>query len=208
MPGILLVDGMLARTQMSVTIEPAEYEPLPDKDWALDGSASGSGRSRNYWTWNAGKHNTPGPGPDAHWNALARKFEMVAAIEPRWEALHVDDAEVLIVAFGTAAKFCEYVVEELRYEGRRVGLFRPITLWPFPGEALEAAAAKVRTIAVFELNAGQMVDDVRLNVPDRSCVRSIGGISSDSSGMNIGDLLDAPVIRRRIEALFEEAVHG
>lgn len=208
MPGILLIDGMLARTQMSVSTERLAFEPLPDKDWALDGSASGTGRSRNYWTWNAGKHNTPGPGPDAHWNALARKFEMVAATEARWEALHVDDAEVLVVAFGTAAKFCEYVVEELRSEGRKVGLFRPITLWPFPGAALEAAAANARTIAVFELNAGQMVDDVRLNVPDRSRVRSIGGISSDSSGMNIGDLLDAPVIRRRVEVLFEEALHG
>jgi 2-oxoglutarate ferredoxin oxidoreductase subunit alpha len=208
MPGILLTDGLLARTQMSVAVAPLACEALPAKDWALDGTASGTGRSRNYWTWNAGKHNTPGPGPDLHWNALARKFESVAAHEARCEALYADDAEVLVVAFGTAAKFCEYVVEDLRREGRKVGLFRPITLWPFPGTALEAAAKGARLVAVYELNAGQMVDDVRLHAPDRMRVRSIGGISSDSSGMNIGALLDAPVIRARIKGLFEEAVDG
>lgn len=207
-PGILLVDGLLARTQMSVAVEPLSFEALPEKGWALDGSASGSGRSKNYWTWNAGKHNTPGPGPDRHWNDLARKFESVAETEARHEEHFVDDVEVLIVAFGTAAKFCQYVVEELRDEGYKAGLFRPITLWPFPGAALETAAAKARSVAVFELNAGQMVDDVRLNVPDRARVRSIGGISSDSSGMNIGDLLNAPVIRQRIVALFEGVLHG
>jgi 2-oxoglutarate ferredoxin oxidoreductase subunit alpha len=103
-----------------------------------------------------------------------------------------------VTAFGTAAKFVEYVVAELRTEGHRVGWFRPITLWPFPGEALEAAAGNARAIAVFELNAGQMIDDVRLNVPNRRLVRGIGGISFDASGMNMGPLMDAPVIRARI----------
>lgn len=203
MPGILLTDGMLARTQVSIECERLDFGPLPPKDWALDGSTTGSGRSKSHWTWAAGKLNTPGPGPNVHWNNLAEKFRHVAEVEPRWEELFVEDAEMLVVSFGTAAKFVEYVVRKMRAEGHKIGLFRPITLWPFPGDALERAAANADKIAVFELNAGQMIDDVKLNVPDKRRVTAIGGLSSDISGMNIGPLLDAPVIRARIEALMK-----
>ena len=91
-------------------------------------------------------------------------------------------------------------------EGVSVGMFRPITLWPFPAEQLEAAAKSAKAIGVFELNAGQMVDDVKLNVQNRRLVRPIGGISVDESGLNIGELLDAPAVRARIELLIEEMV--
>jgi 2-oxoglutarate ferredoxin oxidoreductase subunit alpha len=199
-PGILYTDGMLARTQVGLELTALNLEPLPEKTWALDGSLTGTGRSRNHWTWALGKHNTPGPGPTVHWSRLARKFEEIASREARWEQGFVADAEVLVVAFGTAAKFVEFVARRMRAEGQRVGWFRPITLWPFPGQALELAAASARVVAVFELNAGQMIDDVRLNVPNRRLVRSIGGISFDDSGMNMGPLMDAPVIRERIAA--------
>ncbi|MFI0842892.1 hypothetical protein [Mesorhizobium sp. IMUNJ 23232] len=201
MPCILLTDGMLARTQVSVDLASVEFEPLPPKDWAVDGTGTGSGRSKTHWTWAEGKVNNPGPGPQRHWSNLAEKFDHVAAVEPRWEVLHEEDAETLIVAFGTAAKFVEYVVGEMRAEGHKVGLFRPITLWPFPVDALEQAAASARAVGVFELNAGQMIDDVKLSVPNRRLVKAIGGISTDRSGLSIGELLDAPVVRNRIEAL-------
>ena len=205
MPAILLTDGMLARTQVSVDLAPLTFDPLPDKDWALDGTGTGTRNSKTYWTWNEGKVNRPGPGPQAHWSNLASKFERVAAVEPRWESIFVEDAETLIVSFGTSAKFVEYVVHELRAEGHKVGLFRPITLWPFPHEALEAAAHRARAVGVFELNAGQMIDDVKISVPNRKAVRSIGGISTDRGGLGIGDLLDAPIVRSRIEALMKGA---
>jgi len=204
MPGILLTDGMLARTHVSIELKPQEFEALPAKDWALDGTKTGTGKSRNYWTWNMGKHNNPGVGPSVHWTNLAQKFEHVAATESRWEQRFTEDAEVLVVAFGTAAKFVEYVVEEMRTEGLRVGFFRPITLWPFPTNALERASAAARVVAVFEINAGQMLDDVKLSVCDKFRVRAIGGISSDRSGMNIGPMLDAPVIRARVQTLLED----
>ena len=203
MPGILLSDGMLARTQVSVDLTPQSYPALPPKDWALDGKGTGTGKSKAHWTWNEGKVGNPGPGPQQHWSNLAEKFEHVARVEPRWEARHTEDAETLIVSFGTAAKFVEYVVEELRAEGQKVGLFRPITLWPFPYDALEAAAGKARAVGVFELNAGQMIDDVKLSVPDRRLVRAIGGISTDRSGLSIGEMLDAPVVRQRTVALMQ-----
>ena len=202
MPGILVADGMLARTQVGLSVAPLRLPQLPPKDWALDGRTSATGRSKNYWTWNMGKHGSPGPGPEKHWQALAEKFEHVAEAESRYEQGYVADADVLVVAFGTAAKFVEYAVNDLRKDGRKVGWFRPITLWPFPHEALAQAARAARTVAVFELNAGQMIDDVRLSIEGRDRVRAIGGISFDMSGMNMGSLMDAPVVRERIEALF------
>jgi 2-oxoglutarate ferredoxin oxidoreductase subunit alpha len=201
MPAILLTDGMLARTQVSVELAPIEFEPLPAKSWALDGTGTGTQRSKTYWTWNEGKINNPGPGPQVHWSNLAEKFDHVAKLEARWESIFAEDAETLIVAFGTAAKFVEYVVHEMRAEGHKVGLFRPITLWPFPHDALEKTAAAAKVIGVFELNAGQMIDDVLISAPDRKNVRSIGGISTDRGGLGIGELLDAPIVRARIEKL-------
>ncbi|WP_342363618.1 hypothetical protein [Terrarubrum flagellatum] len=204
-PVIFMGDNLIARTQVSVDLKPLDLEPLPPKDWQLDGTSGGSGRSRQIWTWGAGKHNTPGPGPSAHWARIAAKFDDVAKLEQRHEEEFTEDAEIVVVAFGSGGKFVEHVVRDLRTEGRRVGFFRPITLWPFPGEALERATARARRVLVFELNAGQMIDDVRLNVVDRRRVVPIGGVSFDESGLNLGPLMHANAIRERIEAHFEKA---
>ena len=116
-----------------------------------------------------------------------------------FESVFCEDAELVVVAFGTAARFARYAVTELREAGRRVGFFRPITLWPFPAEALAAATRDSAQVAVFEVNGGQMIDDVRLAVQGRLPVSGIGGISTDTSGFGVGSLLDAAVVRRRIE---------
>ena len=203
-PTILYGDPLIAQTRVGVRIAPLDLPPLPAKDWALDGTMGGTGRSRQIWTWAMGKDNDPGPGPDLHWQELAEKFERIAAAEQRWEQGHTEDAETLVVAFGSGAKFTEYVVEELRAEGHRIGFFRPITLWPFPGDALEAATEGCRRVLVFELNAGQMIDDVRMHAHDRRAVRAIGGVSSHESGLSFGPLLDAPKIRERILSAMEE----
>ena len=92
------------------------------------------------------------------------------------------------------------MARELRGEGARVGYFRPVTLWPFPAEALAQATRGARRIAVLEQNAGQMIDDVRLAVLGRTPISAIGGISSDSSGFGIGPLLAAENVRGRIES--------
>jgi 2-oxoglutarate ferredoxin oxidoreductase subunit alpha len=123
------------------------------------------------------------------------------AEEVRVETGFLDDAEHVVVAFGTAAKFVRYVVAQLRAEGVRIGFVRPISLWPFPYEAVAAAAEGVREMMVFEINAGQMVDDVRIGVQGRAPATFIGGISTDHSGFGVGPLLDVEVIRGRIEAV-------
>ncbi len=104
---------------------------------------------------------------EAHNDALQAKFRTIAAQEVRWAGEALEDAEVVIVAYGTAARVARTTVADARAHGLRVGLFRPISLWPFPSEALAAAAAGARAVLVVELSAGQMVEDVRLAVDGR-----------------------------------------
>jgi 2-oxoglutarate/2-oxoacid ferredoxin oxidoreductase subunit alpha len=197
-PVLMLGDYLIAHTHVGVSAAAVDLGPLPPKDWALDGSMGGTGRARQIWTWERGKPNTPGVGPDQHWKDVAAKFAAIERTEARSEERLVEDAEVVIVSFGTTATVVDYVVDELRADGIRVGSFRPVTLWPFPGEALAAATRGARRILVYELNAGQMIDDVRIHAVDRAAIRFIGGVSQDQTGMRQGDLLDAGVLRARV----------
>jgi 2-oxoglutarate/2-oxoacid ferredoxin oxidoreductase subunit alpha len=204
-PVILYADHFVAQTFAGVDTARREFGPAPPKPWALDGTLGGTGRARTTWSMAWGKDNVPGPGPEEQWRRVAAKFDAMRATESRWETSHVEDAEFLVTAFGTAGKFVEYVVEELRDAGQRVGYFRPITLWPFPEAALAEAARSVRAVLVFELNAGQMIDDVRLSVGRSTETRFIGDISvHPESGIRQGTLMDAPVIRERIERAMRE----
>lgn len=202
---ILLADNIIARTQVSVDLAPLDFGPTPDKtSWALDGSTSGTGKAKFHWSWGIGKVNTrTAGGVNGHWNRVAQKFRHIAETETRWQEAHCEDAELVVVAFGTGGKFVEYVVDEMRAAGERVGLFRPISIWPFPGQALMRAARGARRVAVFELNAGQMVEDVTRFI-DRSRVVEIGGISSDDDGLNIGRMMSAGEIRARIGKALKE----
>ena len=95
-----------------------------------------------------------------------RTYSEIERNEVRYQAYHVDDAEYLIVAFGSIARICLNAIEEARKQGVKVGLIRPITLWPFPYDAIRQVARHVKGVLVVELNAGQMIEDVRLAVAD------------------------------------------
>lgn len=198
-PVLFYGDYVIAHSSVGIDIAKAEFPPTPPKDdWALDGTASGSGRAKQIWTWAMGKPNTPGPGASPSWERIAAKYDELARAEARYEARHTDDADLLIVSFGTTSVFVDRVVDELRADGVRIGSFRPITLWPFPGDALEEIASRVSQVLVYELNAGQMVEDVRLHTADRSKVRFIGGVSQDISGMRQGALFNSEPLRQRV----------
>ena len=197
-PVLFYGDFVIAHSAVGIEIERLDYGPTPAKDWAVDGSMTGTGRARQIWTWGLGKPNTPGPGPHATWERIARKYDEIERVEARYETHRAEGADILIVSFGTTSVFVERVVDDLRAKGVRAGSFRPVTLWPFPGDALAAASRGCSHVLVYELNAGQLVDDVRMHAADRSAVRSIGGVSQDSSGMRQGDLLNADVLHRRV----------
>ena len=95
---------------------------------------------------------------------LQAKYAAIAEHETRWAGEELEDAEIVVVAYGTAARVARTAIERARAGGLRAGLFRPITLWPFPSRALAAVAARARAVLVLELSAGQMVEDVRLAV--------------------------------------------
>jgi 2-oxoglutarate ferredoxin oxidoreductase subunit alpha len=198
-PVLVQGDYLLAHTAEAVDVAPVDFGPLADKDWCVDGSTGGTGHSKVISPLGIGKTNTPGPGIEGQLHAVAEKLARIAAAESRAESGFLDDAEHVVIAFGTPAKFVRYAVRRLRDQGLRVGYVRPITLWPFPSDAVATAARGKRSVLVFELNAGQMVDDVRLAVLGDAPVQFIGGISTDHSGFGVGALLDVEVIARRIE---------
>ncbi|MGH9027602.1 MAG: hypothetical protein ACRDWD_16025 [Acidimicrobiia bacterium] len=201
-PVLVYGDYLLAHTSVAVAVEPVDVGAAPAKDWAVDGSRSGTGRSRSVTPLGLVKHGQgPRHGIEPHLRRIVAKQDAIASEEVRVETAHVEDAETVIVAFGSPAKFVRYVMEELRTDGERIGYVRPITLWPFPSEAVAAAADGARRLATFELCAGQMVDDVRLAVLGRAPVMTIGGISTDHSGFGVGKLLDAEIVRERVLAV-------
>jgi 2-oxoglutarate ferredoxin oxidoreductase subunit alpha len=197
-------DYLLAHTAEAVELEPMSFGPLPDKDWSLDGSLNGTGRARNVNSIGMMK-GEKGIEPEKFWKRLQAKYEQIKLAEARHEAEFLDDADYVVTAFGTAAKFVRHVVREMRGEGRRIGYIRPITLWPFPAQAYRDNAASVKEIGVFELNGGQMIDDVRLSVLGAAPVVALGGISSDESGFGVAPLLNTEIIRSILEDAYARA---
>ncbi len=202
-PVQLYGDFLLVHTWESVDVSRIDFGALPEKEWAVDGSLGGSGRSRNINPIGMEK-GMKGIEPEKFWKRLQSKHDAIAAAETRFEAEYCDDAEIVVVAFGSLARFARNVVRELRAEGARVGFFRPITLWPFPAAALAEAASGARRIAVLEQNAGQMIDDVRLAVLGAAPVVAIGGISSDEAGFGVGDLYAPDDVRHRVQSAMTE----
>jgi 2-oxoglutarate/2-oxoacid ferredoxin oxidoreductase subunit alpha len=167
---LILGDGALG--QMMEPVEFREQEPIDqvNKDWALTGR---QGRA---------EHNTitsiyiEADLMEAVNNRLQAKYQVIREREVRSESFQTEDAEVVIVAFGTASRICRNVLRQAAELGIRVGLVRPITLWPFPEQTIAALAAQdsVKAFLVVEMNCGQMVEDVRLAVNGRKPVEFYG----------------------------------
>lgn len=105
---------------------------------------------------------------------LQETYKRISENEIRYKEFHTEDAEYLIVAFGSIARICLKAIEEMREMGIKVGLLRPITLWPFPTQAIDELSKKVKGILTVELNAGQMIEDVKLAAESRVPVRHFG----------------------------------
>ena len=157
---VIAADGMIGQM-----MEPAELPPMRPirKDppaWALTGA---KGRAKNTivsFSIEEGAMET------VNWR-LKAKLDRVREQEVRYEEVFTDDADILVVGFGSAARIAKTAIREVRARGVRAGMLRPITLFPFPVAPLERLAPKVRKVLVVEKNTGQMVDDVRLAVAGR-----------------------------------------
>ena len=172
-PAMILSDGVIGQMMEKVVLPPikprrTEEEILRECPWASTGRSKG--RKPNVITSLELKSEVMEQ-RNLH---LQEKYRKIRENEVRYETKFMDDAEYMIVAFGSAARIAEKASEMARAEGIKVGLFRPITLWPFPTNEIAAAAAKVKGILVAEINAGQMVDDVRLAVNGKVPVEHYG----------------------------------
>lgn len=204
-PVLFLGDYYLAHVIEAVDTGPVAFDALPERDWFLDGSTSGTGKARIISPLMPVKRNAEvfieyGDYLESSGDKIA---EMENGMKPLFEAGFCDDADYVVTAYGTPARIIRYAVGQLRAEGLKVGFFRPISLWPFPAAALAEATRTARGVGVYELNAGQMVDDVRLSLKDKP-VESIGGISFDDSGFGIAPELTPARVEHRIREAMAE----
>jgi 2-oxoglutarate ferredoxin oxidoreductase subunit alpha len=173
-PVMILADGALG--QMMEKVEFPRYDPkehVPPKPWATTGKSPD--RAQNIIT---SLHIQPEKMEAINLH-LQEKYRTIEKNEVRFELVHAEDAEYLIVAYGLVARIAHRAVEIARERGIRAGLVRPITLFPFPYDEIRSRAALVNGMLVVEMNAGQMVEDVRLGVEGRCPVRfhgRMGGI--------------------------------
>ena len=162
-PAMILSDGVIGQMMEKVVLPPfkprrTEEEIIRDCPWASTGRTPD--RQRNVIT----SLELRPEAMERHNLELQAKYRQIEQNEVRYEELQTEDADYLIVAFGSAARIALKAIDLLRAEGIRAGLLRPITLWPFPKDPITKMATRLRGIMSFEINAGQMVQDVRLAV--------------------------------------------
>jgi 2-oxoglutarate ferredoxin oxidoreductase subunit alpha len=167
-PVIILGDGMMGQMMEPVEFpEPIDPASLPIKPWTLDGAQGRPSRlirSLILDTAEMEEHN---------WK-LFRKYEMIEREIPQAELFLTEDAQLVVVAYGTASRIAKGAIKRVRDMGLKVGLIRPKTLWPFPRKVLVEMARMVSDFLVFEMSTGQMVEDVRLALEGRRRVHFYG----------------------------------
>jgi len=194
-PVMILGDGILG--QMAEPVEPTEYEPaceLPEKDWILDGC-----RGRNPRVIRS-LYLRPAEALVEHNRRLQAKYEAARRELALAEEIEVDDAELIVSAYGTTARIAGGAVRMARQRGMKVGLIRPITLWPFPSAVFLRATEHVQRFLVCEMSEGQMIEDVRLAT---QCRRPV-----DFYGQGGGWYPTAEKIFDRIRASYERCGAG
>jgi pyruvate/2-oxoacid:ferredoxin oxidoreductase alpha subunit len=165
-PAVVLADGFIGQMMEPLELEYREVK-APEKPWAVMGTKDTRKNliSSIYLEPDA---------LEAHQQKLEAKYKVAQETEARHELYEAEDAEVLLVGYGITSRILRSAVEEARKEGLKAGLFRPISLWPFPSQALAQAAKKVQKVLVVELSNGQMVEDVRLAVNGKVPVEFYG----------------------------------
>ena len=166
-PVMVLADGMLGQ-MMEPVVLPEPKESLPEKPWATNGHKN----ERTHNIVNS-LYLTAEALEDLNVERFKR-YEVIKQKEQRAETYLCDDAEIVVVAFGASSRVARSAVVAAREAGVKAGLLRPITLWPFPTDAIERTIPNAKAYLSVEMNMGQMVDDVRLAVNGRAPVEFFG----------------------------------
>ncbi len=188
-PVMLLADGILGQM-----MEPAEFGEYPYDDpdvstWALDGANNRPAR-------NIVSLHMPEGAMEALTNRIFEKYEKIAQEETTFEGYKLEDAKLVLTAFGTVGRIAKAAVNKAREKGMKVGLFRPVTLFPFPEKQLHETAKNADMILDLELNKGQMLLDVRSAV--------FGACPVEFFGRTAGGLLTPDMIMKKIEELYSK----
>ena len=179
-PVIVLADGLLAQMMEPVTFKPhkteAEIDALDSlhESWCIHPNVDGANRHHN-------EINSLEIDPkvlEKHVLSLEKKYDKIIANETRWEEYNINpDNEMICVSFGTSARIVRSAIDELNATGKNIGLIRPTRVWPFPFAAIaNAIGSKVKNVNVFELNLGQMLEDVKLAVNGKVPVNFMGKV--------------------------------
>jgi len=153
-PAVILTDGFVGQMMEPLEIEELDIK-VPEKPWAVRGTKETQKNLVSSIHLSADQL-------EAHVRKLEQKYKQVEASEQRWETYKADDAEILLVGYGIVSRVLRSTVDLARAHGVKLGLFRPISVWPFPYEPLKQAASKVEKVMVVELSTGQMLEDVKL----------------------------------------------
>ncbi|UCD84006.1 MAG: 3-methyl-2-oxobutanoate dehydrogenase subunit VorB [Deltaproteobacteria bacterium] len=166
-PAMILADGMLGQMKEPVLLQPPRKMDLPDKDWVLSGA---KGRPQNIIkSLYLGDKEL-----ERHTWQLWEKYQRMKKEDVMFEAREIKDARLIIAAFGSCARIAKSTLRQARAEGLKVGLIRPITLFPFPEEIFRQASIDTKMFLTIEMNTGQMVEDVRLSVSPGTVVYFYG----------------------------------
>jgi len=168
-PVIILGDGALGQMAEPVELEPHIRYKLTNnkKDWALRGNKTGKHKIIRSLLLGKGAL-------ERHNRRLEEVYNKIKDKEVRFEGFYLDDAKLILVAFGTSSRICKKAMEVLRSEGEKIGMIRPITLWPFPYDIINKKAEDNVKFLTVEMNMGQMVEDVRLAVEGKAPVHFYG----------------------------------
>lgn len=157
MPAMVLADSVIGQMKEALVPGQRPARTLPEKNWAVRGKGNAEQRVVKSLFLGDGEL-------EAHNWKLHAKYQVLKEQETLWEEFETDDATLVVAAFGSTARIAKTAIMMAREDGLKVGLLRPITLFPFPEKALADLTVRCKSILVIELNTGQMVEDVRLSV--------------------------------------------
>jgi len=166
-PVIILGDGMLGQMMEPVEFKHEAPDELPIRSRALRGAKGRPSRIIKTFT------SKPAELEEINWS-LFRRYQLIKKQETTYDTFMVEDARLIVVAFGIAARIAKGAINTARANGLKVGMLRPITLWPFPTEEVKELAKNAKQYLVFEMNMGQMVEDVQLALEGKGEVSFYG----------------------------------